>query len=207
MKKNNNKLIIILIIIIIVLTAIIAILSNKLTKKEVKVLNTNTKEKIQEEEKEQQPKEEINTTTKEEINAPQKEEKVTDNKTTQLEIGYENIVFIEKGEAYIIPIIRSTNIEVDNYYYTKHKVKNLNNTVKKAYLFTLGLDPSETTYFLMEDGSVKKLDISGSGKDITFIAEELVASSKNITEITREGKIVYAIDSTGNKTKIGESLN
>ena len=199
MKKNNNKLIIILIIIIIVLAAIIAILSNKLTKKEVKVLNTNTKEKIQEEEKEQQPKEEINTTTK--------EEKVTDNKTTQLEIGYENIVFIEKGEAYIIPIIRSTNIEVDNYYYTKHKVKNLNNTVKKAYLFTLGLDPSETTYFLMEDGSVTKLDISGSGKDITFIAEELVASSKNITEITREGKIVYAIDSTGNKTKIGESLN
>ena len=113
-------------------------------------------------------------------------------------LGYNQVAVLINGNAYVIPVL-----DRDNNYenYKLYSVKNLQGKVKAIRQFNLGTDPSESNYFVMEDGSVYEM----SGYGDTSTAEKVLDSSKKITDIIEDNGIVYAISQNGQKTKIAES--
>ena len=135
------------------------------------------------------------------------EEQGESSSNSSIEIGYDYIVTILEGKPYIIPINRAGLEDETSFYYNKFEVKDINNNVKKALLFQLGLDPASTIYFIMEDGSVRKVLFEGSMPNVVYSTEEVVSSDKEVIDIKLEGKDLNAICKDDSKIKIDESLN
>lgn len=114
-----------------------------------------------------------------------------------IKLGYNQIAVLINGKPYVIPVYdRENNFE----NYQLYEVKNITGKVKALRQFNTGLDPSETHYLIMEDGSVYWID--GVGNNST--AEKKVDASKNIIDIVEENEIVYAVSKNGEKIKIAE---
>jgi len=114
-----------------------------------------------------------------------------------IKLGYNQIAVLINGKPYVIPVYdRENNFE----NYQLYEVKNITGKVKALRQFNTGLDPSETHYLIMEDGSVYWIDEVGNNST----AEKKVDASKNIIDIVEENEIVYAVSKNGEKIKIAE---
>jgi len=114
-----------------------------------------------------------------------------------IKLGYNQIAVLINGKPYVIPVYdRENNFE----NYQLYEVKNITGKVKALRQFNTGLDPSETHYLIMEDGSVYWIDEVGNNST----AEKIVDASKNIIDIVEENEIVYAVSKNGEKIKIAE---
>ena len=165
------------------LNAEIATYENKQTE-----LENTEKENAEKEdtEKEDTEKEDTDTTIEKQLNV-----------NDVISLGYNQIAVLINGNAYVIPIPYENSNHED---YKLYSVKNLQGKVKAIRQFYLGTDPSETNYFVMEDGSVYVM--SGTGN--TSTAEKVLDASEKIIDIIEDNEIVYAVSQNGKKTKIAE---
>ena len=136
-------------------------------------------------------------------NAKEENTKIKDEKVSvndMIVLGYDQVAIVMNGKAYVIPVY-----DRDNNFseYQLYEVKGFNGKVKLVRQYCLGLDVSETNFFVMEDGSV--YTVEGIGKSST--AKKILNSSENIIDIVEEDKIIYAVSQSGKKTKIAQKLD
>lgn len=133
--------------------------------------------------------------------------------SSSIEVGYEEIIVILDGKPYVMPIHRPGLADMEEeleergvYYYNKFEVDNIKSGVKAAYAVGLGTDTSSTIYFVMEDGSVRVLETSGTIPNIKYTSKEVLPASKNVVELKMEGGTLNAITKDGSKIKIAEAM-
>jgi hypothetical protein len=137
-----------------------------------------------------------------------------DNELSTVEIGYNYIISVINGKPYVIPIYRADNYNEEDelnegeiYYYNKYEINNIEDGVKEVDLEYIGLDPSETTYFIMNDGSLRILETEGTIENLSFTSTEVLSASNNVVDISDDSGFLYAITKEGKKIQIAEILN
>ena len=132
--------------------------------------------------------------------------------SSSIEIGFDEMIVVLEGKPYVIPIHRPNWNNAEEgleprgvYYYNKFEIDNIKSGVKGAYAESLGTDPSTSIYFVMEDGSVRILESSGSIPNVKYTSKEILSSNNRIVELKMEGNKLNAITKDGKKIEIAEA--
>ena len=198
-KINLSTFFLILAIIVIcIMGYFIYKLNNDITKATNQVSQLNNKITLLESDESKHTEENVISKNTEANTTAIKETEKQLNVNDIIALGYNNIVFLVNGKPYYIPVFDRDN-NYDNYKI--NEVKNVSGKVSKIRMFSLGTDPSESTFLVYEDGHIESLSNMEKGLEAH---QGVLDSTKNIVDIVEENGIVYAVSQNGDKTKIDE---